>query len=60
VANDLRVRATASTSARVVTSLQRGSPVDVMQGPVQAEGLTWLRIRTGSGVEGWTVATAIR
>jgi len=53
--DQLNVRLAPSTTANVVTKLPDGSRVTVLEGPRSADGFTWWKIRTGSGIEGWVV-----
>jgi uncharacterized protein YraI len=50
----LRLRATPSTSAAVLTCLADGSTVTVLPGSQQAEGLTWRFVSVGNQT-GWVV-----
>ena len=48
----VRVRAAPSLSAPVRTALPEGTPVQVVDGPVSADGYDWYRIETEEG-SGW-------
>jgi hypothetical protein len=49
----LRMRATASTGADIVRSLDRGEVVRVMSGPVDAEGYAWYEVVALDSDSGW-------
>ena len=50
----VRIRAQATTSSGVVTSLSKGTTVTIMQENVaQANGYTWDKIVTSDGLEGY-------
>ena len=50
----VRIRAQATTSSGVVTSLSKGTTVTIMQENVaQADGYTWDKIVTSDGIEGY-------
>lgn len=51
----LRARATPSREAAILTRFDEGTVVEVIDGPVEAEGLTWWRVQ-GPGGEGWCAA----
>jgi hypothetical protein len=51
----LRGRATPSREAIILARFDEGAVVEVIDGPVEAEGLTWWRVR-GSAGEGWCAA----
>lgn len=55
--DQLNVRDQPSTDSRVVTQLLTGDYVEIIDGPIQANGYTWwkFRIHTGNGGEGWAV-----
>lgn len=55
----LKLRATPSTSARVLGSLPNGSPVELLEGRARANRFTWVSIRTRDGLEGWAVASGV-
>jgi len=42
-----------------VASLLNGSLVEIIEGPVSAEGIEWFRVRTEAGVEGWIMASLL-
>jgi hypothetical protein len=49
----LRIRATASTSADIVRSLDRGEVVRAMSGPVEADGYAWYEVVDLDSRSGW-------
>lgn len=51
----LRARATPSRDATILARFAEGAVVEVIDGPVEAEGLTWWRVR-GTAGEGWCAA----
>jgi Bacterial SH3 domain len=51
----LRVRSGPGRSFAVVAMLDKGTLVTLLEGPRDADGLTWWRIRAPSGAEGWVV-----
>lgn len=53
----VNVRSTASTTGDVVAQISTGVEVEILSGPVEAEGFTWYEIRTTDGaVQGWMSA----
>ncbi len=52
-AGGLNLRESASTSGPIVTRLGFGQVVDVIEGPVVADGFTWWKIDDGLGNIGW-------
>ena len=53
------LRATPSTSARALTSLVRGTRVEILPQTASGGGFAWLRVRTQAGAVGWVVAEAV-
>lgn len=51
----LRARATPSREAAILARFEEDTVVEVIDGPVEAEGLTWWRVRGAAG-EGWCAA----
>jgi hypothetical protein len=51
----LNVRATPDTAAAIVEVLPPGAVVTILEGPVEAGGYTWWRVRLPSTAEGWVV-----
>jgi hypothetical protein len=51
----LNVRATPDTSAAIVEILPPGAVLTILEGPVEAAGYTWWRVRLPSTAEGWVV-----
>jgi hypothetical protein len=49
----LNLRASASTGARILASAKDGATLLVLEGPQQAGGYTWWKVRTADGKEGW-------
>ena len=49
----LNLRASASTSARLVGSAKDGDVLTVVAGPQEADGYTWWSVKTSDGKEGW-------
>jgi len=49
----LNLRASASTTARLVGSAKDGNVLTVLEGPQEADGYTWWKVRTADGKEGW-------
>lgn len=49
----LNIRAAASTGSRVIGSVKEGALLTVLEGPQQAGGYTWWKVRTADGKEGW-------
>lgn len=56
--NVLLVRTGPGPGHAVVTRLNSGTLVTLVEGPTAAGGVDWWRIRTPSGVEGWVAASA--
>ena len=52
------VRTGPSMRAPVITTLAEGTPVEVLDEPVPAEGRSWQKIRSGDR-EGWVVAVVV-
>jgi WD40 repeat protein len=50
-----RLRETPSLGGVILTTLADGTMVDVIDGPLIADGFTWWKIRTSDGLEGWSV-----
>ena len=48
----LRLRASASTKGKVVGKLPEGTLVQILEGPVEADGFTWWKVQTPK-VVGW-------
>jgi SH3-like domain-containing protein len=55
----VNLRTGPSTGAPVVATLAEGTPVEVLDEPVPAEGRSWQRIRSGDH-EGWVVAVVVQ
>ena len=49
----LNLRAAPSINAEATGLLELGEDMDVLEGPVSADGLTWWRVRTDINREGW-------
>lgn len=49
----LNLRRAASRDAEVILYLEDDMLLVLVDGPVQAEGYTWWRVRTSEGIEGW-------
>ncbi len=54
----LRVRQSPGLSGAVVTQLTDGTTVTLTDGPQQADGNSWWKIKMADGTEGWTVESA--
>lgn len=54
----LNMRSAPGTQFERVSQLPSGSMVTLLEGPVDADGFTWWRVRTVDGIEGWTVESA--
>jgi hypothetical protein len=48
-----------STSARVLGVLLNGTPIQLPEGEMNAEGFRWVRASTSDGTAGWVVAAAV-
>ncbi len=56
VTNDtLNLRQNPSTNAPLVAELESGTTLTLLEGPIEADGFSWWRIRTAQGQEGWSV-----
>ncbi|MBN1889559.1 MAG: SH3 domain-containing protein [Thermoflexales bacterium] len=54
----LNVRATAGIGGELVGKLQKDAQVKIVDGPVEANDLTWWKIDDGAGLVGWSAAGA--
>jgi uncharacterized protein YgiM (DUF1202 family) len=54
----LNVREGAGRSFAIVTQLEQGEQVTLLDGPVEADDFRWWQIRTSDGTEGWAVDEA--
>lgn len=52
-AGGLNLRETATTSAGIVVAAREGTVLTVLEGPAEADGYTWWKVRTPEGKEGW-------
>ncbi len=52
----LNIRATASTSSDILTTVAQGTALTVVGGPAEGNGLTWWNVQTAGGVTGWAAA----
>jgi WD40 repeat protein len=57
VTQALNMRAEAGTKAKRVMQLTTNTIVTIVDGPTTADDLTWWKIRTANGVEGWVAAS---
>jgi len=48
-----------STSARSLSALPNGMPVDIAEETAEGDGFRWVRARTSDGLVGWIVSTAV-
>ncbi len=51
----LNLRVDHTRKAEVIMYLEDDMKLTLLEGPVEAEGYTWWRVRTEDGIEGWTV-----
>ncbi len=58
VGDTLRVRSGAGRSFDILTQLNDGTLVTLLDGPQQADGLSWWKLKTADGLEGWAVESA--
>ncbi len=56
--DQLNVRAGAGMAYDILARLDEGAVVTLLEGPQDAEGYRWWRVRTADGVEGWAVERA--
>jgi hypothetical protein len=52
----LNIRRDPSTSAGIITGVFDGVVVSLIEGPIEADGFTWWRIRLPNGIDGWSVS----
>jgi hypothetical protein len=52
----LNLRAEPSTQSKLVDTLKEGTAVTVLEGPEEANGFVWWKVRTKAGKEGWGAA----
>lgn len=52
----LRLRAEPSTEGRLVTGVREGTALTVIDGPEEADGYVWWKVRAPDGKEGWGAA----
>jgi len=52
----LNLRAQPTTTAAIVITVKEGNTLTVVEGPKEAEGLVWWKLRTTDGKEGWGAA----
>ena len=55
----VNVRTDPSVRAPVIATLAEGTPVEALDEPIPAEGLSWQKIRSGNR-EGWVVAVVVQ
>lgn len=53
--DSLRMRDTAGTGGQVIGMIEYGTILDLLEGPQQADGMPWWKIRLPEGTEGWVV-----
>jgi hypothetical protein len=53
----LNIRANPTTSAGLAASAKDGDLLLVLEGPQEADGYTWWKVKTEAGKEGWAAAT---
>jgi hypothetical protein len=53
VIEGVNFRQESSTSAQIIRTLGAGEVLQVIEGPVSANDLTWWKLRDPNGVEGW-------
>ena len=56
----LRLRSGAGTSQTILDKLPVGTQMTLLEGPQAANGLTWWRVRTLGGREGWVAGEELR
>ncbi|MFN2290810.1 MAG: SH3 domain-containing protein [Anaerolineae bacterium] len=52
----LRLRAEPTTGGRLVTAVREGTELTVTDGPEEADGYVWWKVRAPDGKEGWGAA----
>ena len=57
--HDLNLRASPSLSTDVLRKLQPDDTVTILEGPVEADGYTWWKMKTNDGLEGWAVEVSV-
>lgn len=55
VGNNLRPRNGPGTGFEILQTMRSGTFLNILEGPVTADGFTWWRMRTPEGIEGWAV-----
>ncbi len=56
--DSLNMRGGAGRAFDIVAKLPDGTPVTLIDGPQDADGFTWWKVRTADGSEGWVVEAA--
>lgn len=51
----LNLRTAAGVEFQIRARLARGTEIDLLEGPVEADGFNWWKVREPGGVEGWVV-----
>jgi hypothetical protein len=52
---NLNLRDSPSLQGKVLDRLPAGSKVTILEGPMEADGYYWWKMRTEAGLEGWAV-----
>jgi hypothetical protein len=54
------LRGTPSTTAPGIDTLAPGTVVDVLPESAEANGFSWVKVRTPAGLEGWVVSPVVQ
>lgn len=53
--DNLNLRSLPSLQGSIVSKLREGDQVTILEGPIEADGYVWWKMRAANGLEGWAV-----